>query len=151
MRPDPPAVAGGESSLPADLARLVQVQIDARMEVFTKNLIQTALARSRKAIDAGAINERIELLERSAASQLRALANIQQSTRATAQQIDHAVTAIDRALVPRASVPAAYMCWKCSSTDIRPSQPDGFWDGFLSLCFVRPFRCRKCLHRFYRF
>lgn len=157
-------------SLPDDLAHLVEAQIDARMDSLGKTLLQRIFAHNRKVVEdaaAGAneqVNQRIEVLERNARAQLRALSNLQQSARTTAQKVDLAVTAIDRTLAP-AQTPApptnaererqlrrgTFVCWKCTSTDIRRSAPEGFYDGLLRLFFLAPFRCKKCFYRFYRF
>ena len=43
-------------------------------------------------------------------------------------------------------------CPKCSSRDVRRSKRKGFLERtVLDLAALRPYRCRKCDHRFFRF
>ncbi|MBS1876248.1 MAG: hypothetical protein JSU00_23745 [Acidobacteria bacterium] len=46
--------------------------------------------------------------------------------------------------------PRAPDCPQCGSDDVRPSTPT-FVSRLLILIFLRPFRCRRCRTRFYRF
>lgn len=47
-------------------------------------------------------------------------------------------------------VPNAY-CPKCTSSNVWRATRTGVWEEFLRLFFIAPFRCRSCLHKFYRF
>jgi hypothetical protein len=42
-------------------------------------------------------------------------------------------------------------CPNCTSTDVRRAYRRGLFEEFLRLFFIAPFRCRSCLHKFYRF
>ena len=42
-------------------------------------------------------------------------------------------------------------CPNCTSTDVRRANRKGFFEEFLRLVFIAPFRCRACRHKFYRF
>jgi len=42
-------------------------------------------------------------------------------------------------------------CPNCTSTSVRRAYRQGFWEEFLRLFFIAPFRCRACRHKFYRF
>ncbi len=42
-------------------------------------------------------------------------------------------------------------CPNCTSTSVRRAYRHGFWEEFLRLFFIAPFRCRACRHKFYRF
>lgn len=42
-------------------------------------------------------------------------------------------------------------CPKCTSINVRRATRSGFFEQFLRLFFIAPFRCRACRHKFYRF
>ena len=42
-------------------------------------------------------------------------------------------------------------CPNCTSTDVRKASRRGLFEEFLRLFFITPFRCKSCLHKFYRF
>ncbi len=174
------------------VAELIQRQVDAQMEALEQKLVTEMAAQGREmigtatAVLADKLGERVQSLERDAASQLRELSRVQESSSLTASQIESAVNAVqDRlsdvipASIPRAWGPSlvssqssaprttpppvrsprnqravtrsCYACPKCNSSDVRPSTPDGFYEYFLGLFFVRPVRCQRCLRRFLRF
>src|ERR1700730_11851428 len=46
---------------------------------------------------------------------------------------------------------AKHTCLNCGWNDTRRSQCGGAVDNALALLFLQPYRCRKCLTRFFRF
>jgi len=43
------------------------------------------------------------------------------------------------------------ICWRCGFRSVRHSQSHRMFDNFARLCLLQPYRCDKCLLRYYRF
>ena len=43
------------------------------------------------------------------------------------------------------------LCWRCGVESVRRSHSHRFWDDFARAAWLHPYRCEKCLLRFYCF
>jgi hypothetical protein len=118
------------------------------------------------------LSARIATLEQVSALQSGTLLRLRDSSRIAGQKVAAAVNEIEKSMagaVPgfRLHVPAVHpqfqlepptairagfgFCPNCASTDVRRASRSGFYQAFLRLFFITPFRCRSCRHKFYRF
>ena len=63
----------------------------------------------------------------------------------------HTYIATEYAVKSRIVVGPMTKCPKCDSPEVQRSHRRGLGDHLISLIFLRPFRCRRCYHRFYWF
>jgi hypothetical protein len=116
----------------ADLAALVQRQVDAQMEVLGRKLTEDIALRGQEVVNqtvtavAKKLESRVEAVERDATQQLRELSKLQESTGVMANQIDAAANAVQRSLgavAPPAAIapPPATSLWGPSLLPAAPS------------------------------